>query len=411
MTISSTANSQTKTAAKGSLLVASTCIGGGMLAMPIQTAEMGFYLSALVLVATWGFMTFTCLLLVEATSWFQDRAHFSSMAQSLLGTNGKRLSLLVYLFMNCVSLVAYTSAGAALINQWAASFFSISLGYTISCILFTLIFGGIVTLGISFVGRINVWLFALMGFAYCCLIFIGMGCLKSDYLVFRSSCSWVAGLNAIPMVLTAFSCQMIIPSLCSYLDYDVKKMKRSIVFGTSIPFVIYFLWLLVIHGLVPLEGAMGLREAAAKGSLIVEPLKGQVQSSAFFFLIDVFAFMAVATSYIGLSVALFDFVRDFFKGISKQVSENAITVLSIVPALVLAILFPRALVDFLDLSGGFGDALLSGLIPIGMIWVGRYSRGLKGIYESPGGKLPLYLSGLFYLFIFIFQWIKLIFKI
>ncbi len=394
---------------RGSLLVTGTCIGGGMLAMPIQTAEAGFVLSLLVLFVTWVFMTFTGLLLVEVSGWFKNGAHFSSMAQNLLGKPGNTLSLVVYLFMNCASLVAYTSAGALLIDHWAQNLFGISPGYVMSCVLFTVVFGGIVSLGISFIGRMNAWMTIFMGAIYCYIIVMGISYLKLDYLAFRPA--WMHGLNSFPLIIAAFSYQMIVPSLCSYLNYDVKDLKKSIVIGTSLPFVVYFLWLLVIHGIIPFEGALGLREASAKGLMIVEPLKAYFNTTSFFFLIDTFAFLAVATSYMGLSVALFDFVKDLLRNFSQRVNENKITFLSLVPSMTLAIFFPKALLDFLDMSGGFGDALLSGLIPIGMIWVGRYKRKIDSDYQMPGGKLALVLAGSFAFSIFVFQWVKLIWKV
>ena len=83
-----------------------------MLAMPIQTAEAGFFPSFLAVLCSWVFMCFTGLLLVEATLWVKEGAHFSTLATALLGKTGRSISLVVYLFMNYTSLVAYTAGGA-----------------------------------------------------------------------------------------------------------------------------------------------------------------------------------------------------------------------------------------------------------------------------------------------------------
>ena len=183
---------------KGALLVAGTCIGGGVLAMPVQTADAGFAISTLVLVSSWIFMTFTGLLLVEATLWLKGRSHFSSIAQTLLGTPGKILSLVIYLFMNSASLVAYTSGGAQLIDYWLKNLMGFSAGYPICCILFTLLFGGFVYLGVSFIGKINSWFTVLMGVAYCYLVILGLSILQPEYLSFRPA--WREGLNSFPLI-------------------------------------------------------------------------------------------------------------------------------------------------------------------------------------------------------------------
>ncbi|HSX26307.1 MAG TPA: aromatic amino acid transport family protein [Chlamydiales bacterium] len=403
--------SQSREAAKtsswrGILLVSGTCVGGGMLAMPIQTAEAGFFISFLILLATWIFMTFTGLLLVETTLWLKEGVHFSSMTQLLLGKAGKALSLVLYLFMNVASLVAYTSGGALLIDRWILDFTGISIGYGASCALFTLIFGSIVYLGVAFIGKMNGWFIILMGAIYCYLVGVGFFGLHMDYLAYRSA--WLQGLNSFPLIFAAFSYQMIVPSLCSYLNYEARDLKKSVVIGTAIPFAVYFLWLLVIHGVIPFEGAGGLQEAFKNGSMITEPVKAHFNSAFLLPLMDGFAFLALVTSYFGLSIALFDFIKDLFKGISIELSKKWITVLSLVPSLILAICFPRALLDFLDLSGGFGDALLSGLIPVAMVWIGRYRRKFTGDYQVSGGKWSLIIAGSFAFSIFILQWVKLL---
>ncbi len=406
---------QTKTKARSwlsaSLLVAGACIGGGMLAMPIQTAEAGFFPSFLMMGLCWVFMTFTGLLLVEATLWMKDKAHFSSLAITFLGKWGKTLCLIVYLFMNYASLVAYTAGGAALLNEWTANLFGFSLGYAGGCFAFTAIFGAVVYCGSMFIGKINALLVAAMIFAYFNLVGSGLGNIQTDYLTPRSP--WWYGVASVPIILAAFSYQMIVPSICSYLEYNVKALKKAVVVGTLIPFVVYGIWLLLIHGLIPYEGEGGLQEAFISGSATTDPLKRQFSGLFLKVMADSFAFCALVTSYLSLSLGLFDFIRDVLRGMKIYITQHTITLLSIIPSLFLAILYPRALLECLDISGGFGDALLSGLIPVAIVWIGRYSKRfvqdrMESEYTSPGGKPALLVTGAIAFGIFAYQWIKIL---
>jgi tyrosine-specific transport protein len=77
---------QTHLAASGSipggiLLVAGSCIGAGMLALPILTGLSGFFPSLSILLASWAFMTFTGLLLVEVNGWFSNQVNLVSMSK------------------------------------------------------------------------------------------------------------------------------------------------------------------------------------------------------------------------------------------------------------------------------------------------------------------------------------------
>jgi len=54
--------------------------------------------------------------------------------------------------------------------------------------------------------------------------------------------------------------------------------------------------------------------------------------------------------------------------------------------------------------------MLSGLIPISMVWIGRYRKKLSGDYTAPGGKTTLVLAAVIAFSIFTIQWFKLFFK-
>lgn len=381
------------------LLISGTCIGGGMLAMPIQVSEYGFVLTFLNLFICWAFMTFTGLLLVEATQWVKNETHFSSLSRFLVGDWLKIVCLVVYLFMNYASLVAYTAGGADLIKHWVQSTANISLSYETCCVLFTLIFGFFVFLGATFIGQLNFLL--MMGLAVCYVVLVGFGLnhVEPQNLSFRSN--FVESVGSFSIILATFSYQMVIPSVCALLKYDMKKLKKAVILGTTLPFVVYSLWVLIIHGAVPLEGSNGLREAFENGSAATVPLRGRFDHWSLNILADGFAFLAVTTSYLGLSLALFYFIKDGFREIKIELSQNSVILLSLLPTLLLAILYPKALLQCLDISGGFGDTILSGLVPIGMVWVGRYKKQLDPTYRIPGGKASLIVATLFFLFILV----------
>ena len=381
------------------LLISGTCIGGGMLAMPIQVAESGFVLTFINLFICWAFMTFTGLLLVEATHWLKNETHFSSLSRYLVGDWLKIVCLVVYLFMNYASLVAYTAGGAALIKHWVESFANISLNYETCCTIFTLVFGFVVFLGARFIGQLNFLLMMSLGACYVVLVGFGLNQVEAQNLVPRSN--FIEGVSSFSIILATFSYQMVIPSVCALLKYDMKKLKKAVILGTTFPFIIYSLWVLIIHGSVPLEGANGLREALDNGSAATVALRGRFDHWSLNILSDGFAFLAVTTSYLGLSLALFYFIKDGFREIKIELSRNSVILLTLIPTLFLAILYPKALLQCLDISGGFGDTILSGLVPIGMVWVGRYKKKLDASHQIPGGKWALLASTLFFLFILI----------
>lgn len=57
----------------GTLLITGSCVGAGMLGLPILTGLSGFAPSLVMFVLVWLFMTITGLLLVEANGWFSKK--------------------------------------------------------------------------------------------------------------------------------------------------------------------------------------------------------------------------------------------------------------------------------------------------------------------------------------------------
>ena len=53
----------------GMLLITGSCIGAGMLGLPILTGLAGFYPTLVMFFLAWAFMTTTALLLVEVNGW------------------------------------------------------------------------------------------------------------------------------------------------------------------------------------------------------------------------------------------------------------------------------------------------------------------------------------------------------
>jgi tyrosine-specific transport protein len=63
-----------------------------------------------------------------------------------------------------------------------------------------------------------------------------------------------------------------------------------------------------------------------------------------------------------------------------------------------AFTYPYVFLEALGYAGGFGCALLLGLLPILMAWRARYYLGMNSKPQLPGGRIVLVLLILFVLF-------------
>lgn len=369
-------------------LVAGTCIGGGMLALPVATGISGFFPSVLIMTFCWLAMTSSALLLLEVNLWMKEGAHVITMASTILGPVGKIVSWCVYLFISYASLVAYTAAGGSLVTNGTLHLFNWELSKEIGCLFFIVFFGGIIYLGNRIVGRVNAILFVAMIIAYFALVGTAFKEVKVELL---KHAYWKTSFLAIPLLLTTFSFQTMLPSLTPYLKRNVWALRWAIMGGTTLTFVVYLIWQWIVLGIVPIEGPNSLIKALEVGEPITQFLRKHVQSHWVSVLAEYFAFFALVTSFLGMALGLFDFLSDGLKIRNEGKGKLLLSLLIIVPTFIFATYFERIFFLALDMSGGFGDAILNGIMPALMVWVGRYVLKFPADYRTPGGK-PLLIA-------------------
>jgi tyrosine-specific transport protein len=382
----------------GALLVAGTCIGGGMLALPVAGAPAGLIPGLIIMFIVWIMMSATGLCLVEIGFWMKKSdAHIITMASTILGEWGKWLMWGLFLFISYASLTAYTAGCGSLFATALSSLLHTEISKTVGCWLFVLLFGPFLLGPRALLGKANDLLFALMICAYFVIVTRGIGLVQSEYLL---RCDWSFAYLAIPLIITAFSYQMMVPSLHSFLDNDKKSLRVAVVLGTTISFVVYSLWQIVVFGSVPLDGDSGLSAAFRAGEPATFCLSQMTNSHLVTHAASFFALFALVTSFFGIGIGLVDFLSDGLKVSRKGRGAVILGLLVLVPSLFFAIGYERIFLIALDISGGFGDTILSGVIPLAMLWLGMKRFAPHLIQRSALKKA--FLIVLFGLFVFAF---------
>ncbi len=375
----------------GILLVAGTSIGGGMLALPVTTGQVGFYPSLGIYLACWLFMASTGLLFLEVSLWMKDGENIVSMAERTLGAFGKAVTWGLYLFLfYCLTLVYIVGMGNLFVQGFKGF---IPLEDWQGQVLFLLLFGPVVYAGTRVISRLNLFLMLGLGISYVMFVFFGFTHVDSSYLTHTN---WSRLWIALPVTFTSFAYQGIIPTLVDYMKRDAKQIRLAILIGSFLPFVAYTIWQWLILGVVPAEGPNSLAEAMRNGQNAVVPLKNLLDVPDIYLVGQCFAFFALVTSFIGVTLGLMDFLADGLKVEKTPSGRLGLSALILIPPLMVAFAYPHVFLTALGYAGGFGCALLLGLLPVAMVWVGRYHMGLTGEYRFFGGRL---LLGIFALFV------------
>ncbi len=375
-------------------LVAGTCIGGGMLALPVAAGVGGYLPSVVCLFVSWLMMSASSLLILEANLWMKEGEHVISMAKRFLGPLGQAVSWLLFLYISYASLVSYSAGGGRIFTKFLNQAFSLDLGQNEGIFLVATLLTGVIYLGTKIVGRINSILFFGMLLSYALLVGLGVDEVKPHLLI---KSSWLTSFLALPLLLTSFSHQTMVPSLTPYLKRHAWALRLAILGGTSIAFLVYFLWLTIILGIVPLGGEGGLIDAYLLGVPATEFVSQHVEGPFLGYVVNFFSLFAIVTSYLGIGLGLFDFLSDGLKIKEKGFGNVALGLLMLVPITFFAIYYERVFIVAMETTGGVGDAILNGIFPILMVWVGRYHLNLKSDWQLPGGRpLLAFLALLFF---------------
>src|SRR5262249_14915516 len=157
-----------------------------------------------------------------------------------------------------------------------------------------------------------------------------------------------------------------------YLHGNIAELKRAIWIGSAVPLVGYILWQLATLGLVPATGEVSLESAFQEGMSGAELLAMVSTNGLVVGVNNSFAFFAIITSFLGVSLSLFDFLLD---GLKKQAASKRFKVLfllAILPPLIFALSYKRAFLSALEYAGAYGVVVLLALIPALMCWRKRY---------------------------------------
>ncbi len=384
----------------GMLLIAGSCIGAGMLGLPIMTGLSGFWPSMVAFLVVWAFMTTTGLLLIESNGWFSKKVNLITMVGHTLGKKGKIACWILYLFLFYSVLVAYIAGIGGIVATIFKQYFALSVPDWVGSLFFVILFGFVVYRGtrpvdlwnrVLMVGKIAVFIgFILFGVSYI-----------QPSLLSRSDAKYT--VLALPILVIAFGFHNMIPSLTDYFQNNLKKVRLSIILGGLFALVVYSIWQVLVLGIVPVEGKSGLLDTMRAGGEASQSLVGILGASWVSTLASLLAFFAILTSFLAQALSLSHFLADGMKVSYKKHEEFWLIVLTLLPPLALAMIYPNIFLDALNFAGGICTMLLFGILPVMMVWKGRYKKQIKSPYQVFGGKPLLVVIFLFALLVIFFQ--------
>lgn len=369
-------------------IVAGTTIGAGMLAMPLAAAGVGFGVTLALLFCLWGLMCYTALLLLEVYQHVPADTGLGTLARRYLGRYGQWATGFSMLFLMYALTAAYMSGAGELLASSLSEWLSLSVSPATGVLLFTLVAGGVVCIGTSLVDLFNRFLFSAKLLFLIVMLALLMPHVHKVNLLTLPLEKGLA-LSAIPVIFTSFGFHGSVPSIVSYMNGNVQKLRWVFITGSAIPLVAYIFWQLATLGSIDSTTFFGLMANSAGLNGLLQALRDVVASPHVELAVHLFADLALATSFLGVTLGLFDYLADLFNRRNTAMGRLQTGAITFLPPLAFALFYPRGFVMALGYAG-VALAVLALLIPSLLAWQSR-KHSPQSNYRVRGGKPALLL--------------------
>ncbi|SFN80848.1 tryptophan permease [Xenorhabdus japonica] len=394
MTIEVTQNLKRPSIFGGAMIIAGTAVGAGMFSIPIVSSGVWFTGSIILLVYTCACMYFSGLMILEANMNYPAGSSFHTVTKDLLGKGWSTLNGLSITFVLYILTYAYISAGSSILSQNIKNI--IPLPQSISGLYFAFIVAFIVWLSTKAVDRLSTILIGGMVITFIMSVSSMFIEVKPAILfdqVNTNSSYLPYALIALPYLLASFGYHGNVPGLVKYYHRDSKAVVHSLLYGTLITLAIYILWQYVIQGNIPREAFKQIIADGGNISNLLQQMDKTSDNTTITNLLNAFSYMALASSFLGVSLGLFDYLADFFKFDDSRKGRFKTALITFIPPTVLAMVFPNGFLYAIGFAG-LAATIWAVIVPALMARASR-KRYPTSSYQAPGGNFLIIFVILF----------------
>ncbi len=359
------------------LLIIGTCIGGGILALPLVTVGLNAGVILAILCGVWVVMTLSAVYIVDLNLNLPGNANMISMARASLGKVGVSLTWLIYLLLLYTLLCAYLEGGTDLIVG-LLKLINIHINDTIATLTFFVIFALILAKGIRAVDWANR---SLMAFKLPALLLLLFVLVPYQHIAnLHLATNIIDPIDSIMPVVYSFGFAIIVPTLAVYLNKRHRAIKSAVLVGSLVPLLAYIIWIAAVQMSVPLSTLQVVATSSDTISGLATAMSDITSSTYIAFLAHFFTTICITTSFLGVSISLLDFLID---GMQVQQKGSfiplSVMVVAFLPPLVIVLLKPGIFILLLKYAGTVCVLLLI-LLPTIMAWNACY---VKKIIAKP----------------------------
>ena len=377
----------------GTMIIAGTAIGAGMLALPTISAGMWIYWSTALLFATWLVMLLSSQALLEVNLHYQPGDSFHTLVKGTLGQGWALINGASVAFVLYILVYAYVSGGSSIMRHTLLAATGYEPSTFMAGLMLTVLLSACVWWSTWIVDRLSVIMMAGMVVTF----FLSMsGMLSEIRLGVLQDLGGEGGsaifiLVALSTYLTSFCFHASVPSLVKYFGKNSVAINKCLVYGTLIALGCYLTWIVVCDGTIPRNEFKSVIAAGGNVGDLVKAAGNNVNSGFILRMLEAFSALAVATSFLGAGLGLFDYMADLCGFDDSRLGRTKSTLVTFLPPSVCGLIWPNGFLYAIGWAG-LAATIWSVIVPALMLNAIRQQREPQG-YVTPGGAftVPLLL--------------------
>ncbi|GAD30655.1 tryptophan permease [Photobacterium leiognathi lrivu.4.1] len=370
----------------GACIIASVCVGAGMLGLPSAGAGAWTFWSVIAISLTMVMMTLSGWLLLEALKHYNFKVSFNTITKDVLNRKINVINNLSLYFVGCILLYAYISSSGMIFSNL------LGINEKLASVLFVAVCSAFVLHSTRAVDRISILLIVFMLVSF----LIGISGLAAniqmpvllDTTHLHASYSPYA-LALLPIALTSFGYHHSVSTMRDYYR-DEYRAKNAILGGTFIALGFYLVWVLCIFGNLPRDAFGPVVSAGGGIDALTHALDSVIDSNSVKQAIRIFSIAAVVSSFIGVGLGVFDYLADLFGFEDSKQGRLKTWAITFIPPLLFSLVSPFGFLTAIGLAGA-AATIWACIIPALLAKKTRQCKASKEGFVVPGGNVTVYV--------------------